>query len=85
MSAWFRPKRFGFGASPSSWQGWLATAVFIAALPLSRLALRALLAPVDANVAWRIFIPLATLGFVVLVWCKTDGAWAWRWGNGSRD
>ena len=29
---WFGPKRFGFGASPASWQGWLATALLILAL-----------------------------------------------------
>jgi hypothetical protein len=26
--AWFGPKRFGYGASPRSWEGWLATALF---------------------------------------------------------
>lgn len=27
---WFRPKRVGFGASPASWKGWLATFVAVA-------------------------------------------------------
>lgn len=26
---WFGPKRFGWGASPASWEGWLATLVFL--------------------------------------------------------
>lgn len=29
---WFGPKVFGWGASPASWEGWLATAVFVAAM-----------------------------------------------------
>jgi hypothetical protein len=27
---WFRPKTYGYGATPSSWQGWLAVAAFLA-------------------------------------------------------
>ncbi len=29
---WFRPKRFGYGMEPISWQGWLATLVFVGAI-----------------------------------------------------
>ncbi|MDB5419524.1 MAG: uncharacterized protein JWP50_2943 [Phenylobacterium sp.] len=27
--AWFRPKHFGYGATPSTWEGWLATLLFV--------------------------------------------------------
>jgi len=27
---WFGPKRFGYGISPKTWQGWLIVAVFVA-------------------------------------------------------
>ena len=30
--AWFGPKRWGWGASPASWEGWAATGVFILAM-----------------------------------------------------
>ncbi|WP_428150205.1 hypothetical protein [Brevundimonas sp.] len=30
--AWFGPKRFGWGASPASWEGWAATGLFIVAM-----------------------------------------------------
>jgi hypothetical protein len=26
---WFRERLFGYGYGPSSWQGWLATAIFL--------------------------------------------------------
>ena len=29
---WFGPKRWGWGASPASWEGWAATGVFILAM-----------------------------------------------------
>jgi hypothetical protein len=27
VSLWFRPKRFGIGYLPASWEGWVATTV----------------------------------------------------------
>ncbi|WP_439547004.1 hypothetical protein [Sandarakinorhabdus sp.] len=27
VTAWFRPKRFGYGWSPASWEGWAITGV----------------------------------------------------------
>jgi hypothetical protein len=30
-SVWFRERLFGYGYGPSSWQGWLATAIFLVA------------------------------------------------------
>lgn len=30
-NAWFGPKRWGWGWSPASWQGWVATIVFAVA------------------------------------------------------
>jgi len=29
MSAWFKPKRIGWGFTPATWQGWLVTAAFV--------------------------------------------------------
>jgi hypothetical protein len=37
MAQWFGPKRFGFGIGPRSWQGWLVTALLLAAIAGSRL------------------------------------------------
>ena len=32
MTQWFGPKRIGYGIGPRSWQGWLATALLVAAI-----------------------------------------------------
>lgn len=29
---WFRPKRYGLGFSPASWQGWVLTAAYVGAV-----------------------------------------------------
>jgi hypothetical protein len=37
-SLWFRPKHFGIGYSPATWEGWLATALLaVAILGIARL------------------------------------------------
>ena len=72
------PKAFGWGAVPVTWQGWLATAVYV--------ALAALIAnqAQHRSTVWLFLLAPLTLGFVWLMWAKTDGAWAFRWGRHDR-
>ena len=44
---WFGPKVFGWGASPASWQGWVATGVFVLAMGAT-----GLVQPGDSLPAW---------------------------------
>ncbi len=83
MAAWFRPRRYGYGASPASWQGWLLVAADIAIvlgamwvflphqgpLPLTNLA------------EWAVVAVGATAATVWISYRTTDGAWRWRWGD----
>ena len=82
---WFRPKRFGYGATPCTWQGWLFTAVvFAAAFACAELARR--FAPADpldfrrAAPFW--FAVLAAFiivgGGAYVSYLKTEGGWRWR-------
>ncbi|MGV3578238.1 hypothetical protein [Brevundimonas sp.] len=68
---WFGPKRFGWGASPASWQGWAATGVFILAMLLTGTLLR--------DVAWVWAVMLANvalfLAVVVLTYDKNAQPW----------
>ncbi|GBQ83187.1 hypothetical protein AA13595_1118 [Gluconacetobacter johannae DSM 13595] len=68
--AWFKPKTFGYGASPASWQGWLATAIFVVVFLAATLSLR--------GVGRWIADGVLLAGFVALVYAKTDGEWRWR-------
>jgi hypothetical protein len=84
---WFKPKTHGYGATPSSWQGWVATALFVALIVAASL----LLLPSQPNwasgpAAWQILswvlgVAALTMGFVCLARAKTDGQWGWRWGK----
>jgi hypothetical protein len=73
---WFVPKRFGYGATPVTWQGWVVTLGFAGALLL---AVRLL-----PTLAEKIIVSLALVGaLIVISVAKTDGDWRWR--NGKLD
>jgi hypothetical protein len=80
---WFKPKRYGFGATPITWQGWAVTIATVLAMIAVSLFLR-----------WhtRSFLGLAgllafdaiALGFLAVISrYKTNGEWRWRWGGNS--
>lgn len=70
---WFEPKRFGYGASPTAWQGWLATAVFAALFVLDVTQFRGVL-------RWGLGVVLIA-AFIPLVYFKSSDEWRWRWGK----
>lgn len=71
---WFVRKRWGIGGRPATWQGWLATAIFVGLLLLAVNFL-----PGDAAKGAAAFALIAI--FLTLSWIKTDGGW--RWGDGE--
>lgn len=73
-SYWFRPKMFGWGAVPVTWQGWAATLAFVAVA-----AAIAYLAEHRSEI-WLLLLAPIVLAFIWLCWAKTDGEWRWRWG-----
>jgi len=82
---WFKPRRYGYGAAPATWEGW-AVAVASGAIVLSSLVAMNLLVDRSNFVAWMVWAAL----IAVLVWCfaqfcrrRTDGEWRWRWGESS--
>ncbi len=83
MTYWFKPKRFGLGATPANWKGWLATIGFMAiviAFLLGIVSARGELS-VGAVIAWAMAFVAAELTFVWIAWKKTDRDWRWRWGS----
>jgi hypothetical protein len=72
---WFVPKRYGFGATPITWQGWALTIGF--ALITIALAVTFARRPVQL---FAIEVPLLTV-FIVITAKTTRGGWRWRWGE----
>jgi hypothetical protein len=64
---WFRPKRYGYGATPVTWEGWALTVgiVAVVALPIVAMNLLADRSNVGAWLAWAAFIVIACSGWFV--------------------
>ncbi len=83
MTYWFKPKRYGLGATPANWKGWFATFGFIAiayAFLAGLVAYRSELT-VGAVIAWAAGFVAIEFAFIWIAWKKTDGAWRWRGGS----
>lgn len=70
---WFKPKDFGWGFTPASWRGWVATLVFVALVLLVAVPLRARYGPATTFQA----IAVLVAGFLVLGNFTGAAGW-WR-------
>jgi hypothetical protein len=72
---WFAPKRYGYGATPITWQGWALTLGFV--------AIAMVLARKFAHRPVELIAALAPLlvAFIVICARTTRGGWRWRWGD----
>ena len=78
---WFRPKRYGYGATPTTWQGWAVTLGTVAAMVAVSLYLR-LTEPHYWALAVLIAFDVLALAFLLIISRrKTEGGLRWRWGN----
>ena len=80
---WFRPRRYGYGATPVTWEGWALTVGIAAVVALSVVAMNVLAdrSNVGAWLVWPAFIAIAVLWMVRISRQRTDGGWRWRWGQ----
>ena len=78
---WFRQKRFGYGATPNTWQGWLFT--IAGALLTVGVIFAADFMRDNALRFWLIAIglPLVLIPAVLITHAKTEGGWRWRSGS----
>jgi hypothetical protein len=82
---WFRPKRYGYGATPVTWQGWAVTLGVAVAIGGSIVGMNLLVdrSNVVAWLLWATIVAAATWWFAQFSRQRTDGEWRWRWGNRS--
>jgi hypothetical protein len=78
---WFKPKRYGYGATPVTWQGWALTLGTVLVMVSVWLCLRPSERQYWALILMLAFDAAALLTLLVVSRRKTDGEWRWRWGK----
>jgi hypothetical protein len=84
MAVWFRAKRYGWGWTPVTIQGWLVVAAFAAATTVDTVVfIRRIRGGDDIRSTMVVFILwLAFLtGALITICWKTGERPRWRWGN----
>ncbi|MEO7053978.1 MAG: hypothetical protein ABI191_03300 [Rhizomicrobium sp.] len=78
---WFRQKRFGYGATPNTWQGWLFT--IVSAVLTMAVILAANFAHDNGPRFLLILVglPLVLVPTILISRAKTEGGWRRRSGN----
>jgi len=78
---WFVPKRYGYGATPVTWEGWAVVAAFVAiVIAFAVMYRRRKKAGLSNTRPWMVLIA-STAVFVWVCAVKTNGSWAFRWGQ----
>jgi hypothetical protein len=82
---WFKRRRFGYGWTPVTWQGWLTIAVFLLVVFAGLLLIPAnSKTPVIDMFIYLAFVALAILGLVYVA-TKKGPSPKWRWGKKHDD
>lgn len=74
---WFKPKGFGYGASPTTWEGWAVVIIFIIYL----LSLSFLLTQEGNSTKYLLLVFAGIIAVFLISKNKTDGEWEWNWGG----
>jgi membrane protein YdbS with pleckstrin-like domain len=88
MAAWFKPKRYGYGATPTTWRGWALTVGFAAlifALVWGLIGFDRSREPEGATLAlFLVCVAILVAALWIISKRTSDGEWRWRWGQASK-
>ncbi len=84
---WFKRKTYGWGWTPSSWQGWLVITIYVATLLSSTRYLVLLARSNDDDMPPPFkFIPFIVLTTILILICYKKGEKPkWQWGKRIED
>jgi len=73
---WFKPKRFGYGATPTNWKGWVFVGLYLLVVFIVVAFLVTEKTPIWLGLA---VIAALTVVLVAVTKAKTEGEWHWNW------
>jgi small-conductance mechanosensitive channel len=82
---WFKPKTFGYGATPATWEGWTVMAIYGAIILACAVVMLVRKETFSAHLSSTaaivvITVVVSTVVTVLVSVQKTDGAWGWNAG-----
>jgi hypothetical protein len=77
---WFKPKTYGYGATPVTWEGWALVAAYVLLISAAMVVLSLHQTSLSAWLLLMAAIAASTAALVVVSVKKTDGGWRWSWG-----
>ena len=81
---WFKPKPHGFGATPTTWEGWLSTLVCVVVIAMMGPWIAGRFAdPQQGRMVALLAVLAVVAAFVGLCALKTEGGRRWR--SGGKD
>ena len=84
MAHWFKQKRWGYGAFPTSWQGWAITLGYTAAVVGLSAWLMNENDPAPRALTFFVLVTVLTIVLIAIVASRTEGGLRWRWGDDDR-
>ncbi len=77
---WFKAKTYGWGWTPSAWQGWVVVAIFVAFVEAGALTSLFAIRGVGGWVGFAATLIVACAALTIVCY-KTGEKPAWRWGG----
>ena len=77
---WFKRKLYGWGWTPSTWQGWVLTLVYILFLVLFSLTIDESSPPREVAFTFLLPVFFVTLTFIRILYKKGEKP-RWQWGK----
>lgn len=78
---WFVAKRYGYGWTPATWQGWAVFLVWLAAVLAALLCIRQAEPKSLATDLLGVGFTLASMAVLIAICYKTGEKPRWRWGK----
>ena len=80
---WFKPKTYGWGFVPISWEGWLATLGMVGILMMAAYSHGFFESEISTQDGVGFLVDLVIIGIVgsILMIPKTKGKVRWQWGK----
>jgi hypothetical protein len=77
---WFKPKTYGYGAAPVTWEGWVLVAAYVLVISAAMVVFSLHQTWLSAWLLSMAAIAASTAAMVMVSVRKTDGGWRWSWG-----